>query len=318
MKRHVLALIPLPDHTVDALAERYELHYQPQSAGRPELAEIAARQIEAIVTNGSTGSDEALIAALPSLKVISSFGAGYENIDITAAHQRSIQVTHAPGANASTVADHAIGYALALSRGYCSLTAAVKRGAWKSSRSERCTLNGATVGIIGMGRVGQLIARRAAAFDSTIAYFDVAPRPEVQGKFFSDVISLAEQSDFLIAACPGGPSTHHIINYDVLKALGNTGFVINVSRGTVLDSNDLIRALRENLIAGAGLDVLEEEPEVPQGLLEFDQLLLTPHIAGRSPAALVTQKETLLESLEQALGGAVCRLTVPEMKTTHR
>jgi D-3-phosphoglycerate dehydrogenase len=314
MKPQLLALIPLPEHTVEALRSRYELSYQPESGGQPELTPAQAEATVDVVTNGSTGCSARLLERLPALKVVCSFGAGYEKIDVEAAKRRSVVVTHAPGANAATVADHAIGLALALARGYCGLSAAVKAGKWKSSRGERATLNGSTVGIVGMGRVGQLIARRASAFDARIAYFDIAARDGVPGTFVDNVRDLAEAADFLIAACPGGPSTHHIVDYEVLKRLGPEGYAINVSRGTVFATADVVRALREGLIAGAGLDVLEEEPEVPAELAAFDNVLLTPHVAGRSPASFVAQKEALLLSLEEALAGKDCSYLVPELR----
>jgi D-3-phosphoglycerate dehydrogenase len=314
MKPQLLALIPLPEHTVEALRSRYELSYQPESGGQPELTPAQAGATVAVVTNGSTGCSAPLMERLPALKVVCSFGAGYEKVDVAAARGRSVVVTHAPGANAATVADHAIGLALALARGYCGLSAAVKAGKWKSSRGERATLNGSTVGIVGMGRVGQLIARRASAFDARIAYFDIAARDGVPGTFVDNVRDLAEAADFLIAACPGGPSTHHIVDYEVLKRLGPEGYAINVSRGTVFATADVVRALREGLIAGAGLDVLEEEPEVPAELAAFDNVLLTPHVAGRSPASFVAQKEALLLSLEEALAGKDCSYLVPELR----
>src|SRR3569832_308415 len=147
MKQHVLALIPLPDHTVQALKDVYALSYQPD--GNSAGDEAHASDTVAVVTNGTTGCSAALMGRLPALKAVCSFGAGYEGVDIEAARARGIAVTHAPGANAATVADHAIGFALALARGYCGLSAAVKAGKWKQSRGERSTLNGSTVGIIG-------------------------------------------------------------------------------------------------------------------------------------------------------------------------
>jgi lactate dehydrogenase-like 2-hydroxyacid dehydrogenase len=313
-KPSVIAIIPLPQDTVEALSQQYDLSYQPECAGAPCIDGDRAAHTVAVVTNGSTGCSATLIGQLPALKIIGSFGAGYENIDLAAAQARSVQVSHAPGANAATVADHAIGFALALARGYCGLTAAVKAGQWKQSRGERSTLNGATVGIIGMGRVGQLIARRAAAFDAKIAYFDLAPKAGIDGEFFSDLGALAQASDFLIAACPGGPSTHHIVDGRVLERLGQAGYLVNVSRGTVVVTSDLIRALREGVIAGAGLDVLEEEPNLPQELLALHNVLLTPHVAGRSPASFIAQRESLLESLQQALCGSICSLSVPQLR----
>ena len=313
MKPRVLALIPLPQHTVDALSAAYTLVHQPESAGAPELGKEEAAGIVAVVTNGTTGCSAMLMDRLPALKLVASFGAGYERVDVEAARSRGVAVSHAPGANAATVADHAIGFALALARNYCGLSAAVKAGQWKNSRTERATLNGATVGIIGMGRVGQLIARRAGAFDAQVAYHDLAPREGVAGRHVASVQALAEASDFLIAACPGGKSTYHLVNLQVLTALGPRGYFVNVSRGTVVDTADLVQALREERIAGAAVDVLEEEPEVPQALRELSNVLITPHIAGRSPAALLAQKDIVLQSIAQALAGTRCTHLVPEL-----
>jgi lactate dehydrogenase-like 2-hydroxyacid dehydrogenase len=314
VKRSVLALIALPDHTVDALAKEYQLSYQPDCAGKPDLTNNGAAEAVAIVTNGTTGCSADLIAKLPALKVISAFGAGYEKVDFEAARARRIAVTYAPGANAATVADHAIGFALALARGYCELSAAVKAGGWQRSRGERATVNGSTIGVIGMGRVGQLIAKRARAFNAQVHYFDIAPRKELDATFHASVLDLAQASDFLIAACPGGESTYHLVNYEVLSKLGAGGFLINVSRGSVVSTPDLVKALQEGLIAGAGVDVLEEEPAVPAALCASDRLLITPHVAGRSPASFVAQKDTLLQTLHEAMAQASCTYLIPELR----
>ena len=163
----VLALIALPESTLDALRKQYTLHHYPD--GMPHDVPDAAL-IRAVVTNGSTGLSDAQMARLPALEIICAFGAGYENVDVAAATRRGIVVTHAPGTNADTVADHAFGMLLALARGYAPLTAAVQQGRWQQSRQARPTLTGATLGIVGMGRIGRLIAARAQGFAMTIGY----------------------------------------------------------------------------------------------------------------------------------------------------
>jgi D-3-phosphoglycerate dehydrogenase len=212
-------------------------------------------------------------------------------------------VANAPDTNGDTVADHALGFMLALSRGFGPLTQAVKQGEWTTSRAARPTLNGSTVGIIGMGRVGRAIAKRAAAFDMHVLYSDRSHQPAVRGTLVPDVTELARQSDFLVAACPGGPSTHHIINSAVLEALGPKGYLVNVSRGSVVHTEHLIAALVMKTIAGAGLDVLETEPEVPAALQALDNVLITPHIEGRSPAAQLAQRDALMENLAAFFAG---------------
>ncbi|OAJ62837.1 2-hydroxyacid dehydrogenase [Paraburkholderia ginsengiterrae] len=295
----VLALIPLPDATLDALRRDCTLHHFPDGWPGAWPAGADPLRVRAVVTNGSTGLSDAQMAALPALEIVSAFGAGYENIDVAAAARRAIVVTHAPGANAATVADHAMGLLLALARGYAPLTAAVRDGRWRTSRGERPTLTGARLGIVGMGRIGRLIAARALGFDMTLGYHGRAPRADAPGLYYADPVELAAASDFLVIACNGGPATRHLVNRDVLHALGPDGYVVNVSRGSVLDTRALIGALADGAIAGAGLDVIDSEPEVPQVLLDHPDVLVTPHMAGRSPASLLAQRDALLASLFQ-------------------
>ena len=313
----VLVLIPLPDATLEALRRDYTVRYYPDG---PADALLAPSQhpvpawtatIRGVVTNGSTGLSEAQMALLPALEIVSAFGAGYENVEVAAAARRGVVVTHAPGANAATVADHALGMLLALARGYTPLTAAVRQGQWRESRGERATLTGATLGILGMGRIGRLIAARAQGFAMTIGYHARRAQADAPGHYYADLMQLAAASDFLVIACNGGPATRHLVNRAVLQALGPHGYVVNVARGSVLDTAALLGALHEREIAGAGLDVLEGEPEVPEALLHCADVLLTPHVAGRSPAALLAQRDALLGSLAQHFAHAPVAFAVP-------
>jgi len=305
--RHVLSLIPIPAVTRVALSARHTLHEAPQGLRdltATDAGSIPFEKITAVVTNGTTGLSGEWMARMPALRVVSAFGVGHENIDLQAAAAQGVTVTNAPGTNDETVADHALGFMLALSRGYGMLTTAVRAGRWESSRAARPTLSGAAVGIIGMGRIGQGIARRCEAFGMRVAYCTRNPRSDLQHYIHEpDLQALAQQSDFLVAACPGGPATHHLINANVLRALGPLGYVINVARGSVVNTDDLVQALEHGVIAGAGLDVLEDEPRVPDALAQRDNVLITPHMAGRSPAAQQAQTDVLLQSIEDALAG---------------
>lgn len=306
----VLALIALPDATLDALRRGYTLHYHPDGWDAALSAEVDPATLRAVVTNGSTGLSAAQMAALPALEIVSAFGAGYENVDVAAATRRGIVVTHAPGANAATVADHAIGLLLALARGYAPLTYAVRAGRWQASRAERPTLTGARLGLLGMGRIGRLIAARAQGFDMTLGYHARRPHADAPGRYYAELTELAADSDFLVIACNGGAATRHLVNREVLQALGPHGYVVNVSRGSVLDTQALIDALAHAAIAGAGLDVIEDEPEVPAALLDHPGVLITPHIAGRSPASLIAQRDALLASLSQHFARAPIEFAV--------
>ncbi|MFL9953018.1 2-hydroxyacid dehydrogenase [Paraburkholderia nemoris] len=309
--KHVLALIALPDVTLDALRRDYTLRYHPDGWGEALPASADPVNVRAVITNGSTGLSDAQMAALPALEIVSAFGAGYENIDVAAATRRGIVVTHAPGANAATVADHAIGLLLALARGYAPLTEAVRAGRWRTSRAERPTLTGARLGIVGMGRIGRLIAARAQGFDMTLGYHARRPHDDARGRYYADLTELAAVSDFLVIACNGGAATKHLVSSKVLQALGPNGYVVNVSRGSVLDTQALIDALAQAAIAGAGLDVIEDEPAVPRALLDHPDVLVTPHIAGRSPASLSAQRDALLASLAQHFAHAPVEFAVP-------
>ncbi|MBS0505908.1 MAG: 2-hydroxyacid dehydrogenase [Proteobacteria bacterium] len=296
----VLALIPLPAAARAALAERYQLHEAPADG---KGAVPPWERIEAVVTNGTTGLTARQMAQMPALRICCAFGVGYEGVDTAAAAARGIVVTNAPNTNAETVADHALGFMLSLSRDYAGLTAAVRSGGWNGARAARPTLSGATLGIIGMGSIGQAIARRAQGFGMHIRYHARHARGELPYEHMGELLSMAAASDYLVAACPGGPATRHIVNAQVLRALGPQGFFVNVARGSVVHTGDLIQALQRGLIAGAGLDVLETEPEVPPELLQLANVQITPHVAGRSPVAQAAQTEALLASLASHFAG---------------
>jgi lactate dehydrogenase-like 2-hydroxyacid dehydrogenase len=301
VKRAVLVLIPLPSSLLEQLSATYEVTVSIQGSGRFDSASLA--RVEAAVTNGTTGIAANQIESLPNLSLICCYGAGYENVDLRLAERRGITVSHAPGLNDHTVADHALALALALARDLVARDAAVRDGRWKDSRSPRPTLHGAAVGIIGMGRIGRLIAQRAAAFDTTIRYHSRMPKPELPWAFQENLVLMARKSEFLFAACPGGEETTHLINSEVLEALGSDGFLVNIARGSVVDTAALRYALKHGIIAGAGIDVLEGEPVVPPELRVLRNVIMTPHMAGRSPASVKAQADALMTSLARHFGG---------------
>ncbi|MCK8787764.1 2-hydroxyacid dehydrogenase [Roseomonas sp. NAR14] len=256
-----------------------------------------------VVTNGSTGLSDAAMAAMPALRLIACFGAGHENVDLDAAARRGIVVTNAPGANAATVADHALGLMLAVARGIVAADRGVRAGGWAELRAVRPTLDGARLGVIGLGAIGEGIARRGAAFGMSVGYHTRRPRPDQPWRHEPSLTALARESDFLVAACPGGPATRHLVNAEVLAALGPEGFLVNIARGSVVDTAALVAALAAGTIAGAALDVVEGEPVVPPALLAQPRLVITPHMAGRSPAAERRQIGTLVANVTAVLAG---------------
>ncbi|VVE61767.1 hydroxyacid dehydrogenase [Pandoraea captiosa] len=284
------------------------------TAGKSDISGLASRA-RLLLTNGTTGLNAAQMDLLPQLELVCAFGAGYERIDVAAATQRGIAVAHAPNTNGQTVADHALALMLAVSRGLVTLDRAVKAGGWAKHRAPRPTLHGARLGVIGLGNIGQAIARRAEGFGMSVGYHTRTPHDDRRWQYFANVAELADASDFLVLACPGGPSTHHLVDADVLARLGANGFLVNVARGSVVDTEALIEALCDGVIAGAALDVFETEPEVPSALRMLENVVLTPHVSGRSPAALQAQIDSVLANVRAHLAGQP--LPTPVNSTTQ-
>jgi lactate dehydrogenase-like 2-hydroxyacid dehydrogenase len=303
--QRVLAIIPLPDAAVSMLGQICDLVYRP--GGWKLVSDADRYHVTAVVTNGTTGLSAERIASLPEVGLILAYGAGYENIDVTAARTRNIAVTHAPGVNDSTVADHA----LALARDIPRRDRAMHNGGWAEIRSPRPTLTGAVVGVLGLGNIGRKIARRAEAFGTQVIYHTPSAKTDCAWHYADSVQSLAQQSRFLIVACPGGRATRHLVDATVLRSLGPDGFLINIARGEVVDTRALIEALSTNAIAGAALDVYENEPTVAAELLALDNVICTPHMAGRSLESQRAQAELLAANLRAFFSAAALLTPVP-------
>jgi lactate dehydrogenase-like 2-hydroxyacid dehydrogenase len=224
---------------------------------------------------------EKIIEALPNLEIIAQFGVGYDNIDVKAAKRRDIIVTNTPDLVTNDTADTALGLMLNVARRFVEADVLIRVGKWKNAGSPvgflGHRLGGKKVGIVGLGRIGQAIAKRASAFGCEILYTGRAPKDSPY-TFISDLKSMAQLSDFLVVCCAANEQTKGLINLEVMNALGSDGYLINVSRGTVVNEEDLLIALRNKAIAGAGLDVFEVEPFVPEPLKSMDNVVLFPHI----------------------------------------
>ena len=310
MKPVLMIGIEIPSQLHDDLAATYDVRYAPGPELWDALIDRDGPAIKAVLTNGSFGLPARLIAALPALELICCRGAGHENVDMAAASARGIVVTHGPATNDNSVADHALALLFASVRGIPAADAGARAGGWSMLRSPRGELNGKRLGILGLGTIGLKIARRAAGFDMDISYHNRRPRPDVPYTYMPSTQAMAAQSDFLIIVCPGGAATRHLVNAEVLTALGPDGFVVNVGRGTVIDTPALIAALRAGRIGGAALDVFENEPGVPEALRDVPNLIVTPHMAGRSPESIVASAALLKENLRLHFAGEPVRTPV--------
>ncbi|MFI8372921.1 2-hydroxyacid dehydrogenase [Pseudomonas helleri] len=303
MSRVVLVLVEAVNDYLPLLEQAgFELIRAPTPASRAEAIAAHGERIDAVLTRGPLGLYAAEIAALPRLKIICVIGAGYEHVDLQAASNRSISVTNGAGANAPTVADHAMALLLALVRSIPQADASVRRGEWLKPMCP--TLEGKRLGIVGLGAVGLAIARRAAnGFDMSVSYHNRQPRPDVPYTYRASARELAAAVDFLIVAAPGGDATHHLVDHRVLEALGPQGYLINIGRASVVDTAALVAALTEGRIAGAGLDVFDEEPRVPDALKRLSNVVLTPHIAGQSPQAAQDTVQLVVLNLQAFFSG---------------
>lgn len=267
------------------LAERYDMTYAPEAADRAAAIAAHGATYRAVLTIGVLGVTAAEMDAMPKLELICCMGAGYETVDIDAARARGIALANGQGTNDDCVADHAFGLVISAVRNFRQLDQACRDGVWRLALPQPPNVSGKRMGILGLGTIGEKIAKRAAGFDMPVGYHNRKPKPGSPHRYFDSLKALAEWCDVLVCAAPGGAATRHIVNAEVLDALGPTGFLVNIGRGSVVDTEALAAALGSQRIAGAGLDVYESEPRRPEPLVGLDNLIITPHMAGWSPEA---------------------------------
>lgn len=299
MKDTLLLLVPIAAEHKALLLERFRVIEAPDAASRAAAIAAHAADIELVLTNGSVGFTAAEIAALPNLTLLAAQGAGYENLDLAAARARGVALCNGAGTNDDCVADHALALLLASVRALPRQHAAVRAGLWRDALPLYPHFTGRRLGIIGLGAIGRKIARRAGAFGMVIGYHNRRPAAEAgDARYVDSAIGLAQWADDLVVATPGGAATKHIVDADVLAALGAGGHVVNISRGSCVDTAALVAALKAGQIAGAALDVYEGEPQPPQALLALDNALVTPHVAGWSPQAIRATMENFIANVD--------------------
>ncbi|ANY78403.1 dehydrogenase [Microvirga ossetica] len=280
----ILMTAPMMPIVIEALDKAFTLHRLWEQSDQAAFLKDVGPRIRGIATSTLYGRLEAsLLDRLPKAEIISSFGVGYDNVDAVEAGTRGIVVTNTPGVLDDEVADLAIGLLLATLRKIPQADRYLREGKWlKAPFPLSATLREKKVGIVGLGRIGKAIARRLAGFDVRIAYHGRTQQDDVAFTYHPTIVGLAEASDILIVITPGGASTKHLINAEALKALGSNGVLINVARGSVVDEQALIEALKSGTILSAGLDVYDDEPRVPQELIDLEHVVLLPHIASGS------------------------------------
>ena len=308
MKPHVLQLNPILVPAInDKLNELYTVHRLFEQQDKTAYLAQHGANIRGVITGGHTGITNAMIESLPALQVIAVNGVGTDAVDLEFARSRKLPVTATFGALTEDVADLAIGLILASCREICPGNDFVKTGNWQKNPHPGAIplsrrFSGKRVGIVGMGKVGRAIAQRAAAFDCPIAYTDLRHIAELPYNFVPDLLQLARDSDILVLAA-AADKAQGIINAAVLDALGKDGYLINIARGKLVVEADLVDALTRGAIAGAGLDVFVDEPNVPEALFPMDRVVLQAHRASATVESRTAMGEMVLASLAAGLAG---------------
>lgn len=301
MKPDLLVFFELPSERLAPFRKDYTVHHAPDSERWERALAEAGDRIRAVVTTGVAGFTDEQMQALPALEIIAVLGVGYENVDVEAARARGIAVTRGEDVNGDITADHAMALLLSAARSIPQRNSEIHRGLWNSTTEGDVTSQ--QLGIVGLGNIGVRVARRAEGFGMDIAYHNRSPRPDSPYRYVDSVQALARDSDFLVLTCPGGPGTRHLVNATVLEALGPQGILVNVARGSVVDTDALIEAVQHGRIAAAALDVLEGEPEVPEALRRLDDIIVTPHVAGKSPTSVRAITQAALDNLAAHFAG---------------
>ena len=307
MREKVLVFSRFPKALMQRIGERFDLL---DAAGKPPHDMFSPDQladIRAMITAGGTPLGGDMMDKLPSLGAIVCYGTGYDGVDRAAAAKRNIVVAHSPGANAASVADIAVILMLTATRRLLVADNYVRSGDWAAAKPSpmmrpQAGMPGRKVGVYGMGEIGRKIARRVAAFEAEVGYFSRS-RHDLPYQYFPTLEALADWCSVLMIAVRAGADTHRVVNADILRRLGEDGYVVNIARGSEIDQDALVKALTDKTIAGAGLDVYAKEPHAPDALTRFPNVVLTPHTGGHTLESHMAMQDCVIANLESFFAG---------------
>ncbi|WP_147199919.1 2-hydroxyacid dehydrogenase [Pantoea sp. CCBC3-3-1] len=295
----ILLIAAVPDALLDRLASAWTVHRLFEQDDPQTFLADKGDTIKAVVTRGDVGVRKEVLEQLPNAGLVAVFGVGTDATDLNYTRSKNIAVTITSGVLTNDVADMAMGLLLAASRRLCQGDSFVRQGKWLNTAPTLGNqVSGKRIGILGMGNIGQAIARRAAGFDMQISYTSRSRHDALPYAWHDDVQSLARDSDFLVIAAAGGESTKGLVNADVLHALPKHAWLINIARGTLVDQSALIQALRKGDIAGAALDVYEQEPQVPEELIAMSNVVLQPHVGSATHETRQKMSDVVFANVE--------------------
>lgn len=312
-KPEIVVIAPLPPFFAKPLNEHFIVHDLHGARDRRALIDEVSPRVRAMVAFGGSQIKAEQLDNFPHLELVAVFGVGYDGIPLAACEEKKIKVTNTPEVLNDEVADTTLALTLMTLRQFAETQKFVERGDWlKGQYPLTCSLWGKTVGIIGLGRIGKAIAHRLEAFKTKVVYHGRS-KQDVGYRFYPNLIEMARDVDVLIAITPGGAGTKHLVNAEVLAALGSEGYFINVARGSVCDEAALVAAIENKTIAGAGLDVFEGEPKVPESLFNRPNVVLFPHVASATLETRTAMGNLVIENLRLHFDGKPVKTLVPEL-----
>ena len=312
--RPVLQVGPLKPSLAQTLQDDYAAYVLPvEAAERESFLSSHGEEITAVVTSGRTGVDAGLMSALPNLGAVVNFGVGYDTTDVDAAAARGVGVSNTPDVLTDCVADTAVGLMIDVMRQFSASDRYVRAGRWPVEGMYPLTrqVSNTRVGIIGLGRIGGAIAKRLSAFGCTISYHNRNQVADSAYEYVSSPEELAQGVDVLIVAAAGGSGTRKLVSREVIDALGADGYLVNIARGSVVDEEALVEALTEGRLAGAGLDVFADEPQVPEALLTMDNVVVLPHVGSGTVQTRAAMESLTLRNLDSFLASGELVTPVP-------
>ena len=310
----ILLVGPPKPTIVNGLAS-FKLHRLCEAKDPQALLADLAPRVRAIASSVTSEKiDGGLMGKLPKLEIVATFGVGYDHIDAAWAAEHGVTVTNTPEVLTEEVADTALGLLLCTVREFPQAERYLRAGKWvkKGYPLTKATLRNRTVGMIGMGAIAKAIARRLDAMKVPVVYHSRRPAADVSYRHYPKLIDMAREVDVLLAIVPGGAETKNMVNAEVLAALGPDGIFINMARGSVVDEDALIKALKERTILSAGLDVYLREPEVPQELIDMEHVVLFPHLGSGSVYTRTQMDQLVVDNLVAWAVGRPPLTPVPE------
>lgn len=304
MKPDIVLTIPLYATAVEQLDRLFTVHRLWQAKHRSAFFGEIRDRVRAIATFGGFRVDGALMDELPKTEIIATMSIGVDHIDLAAAKARGIAVTNTPDVLTDDVADIGLALLLAVARRIVVGDRYVREGKWLEAALPLSTkIGGATLGILGLGRIGLAVAKRGEAFGMTVVYHGPRAKTGVPYRYHPSLVEMARESDYLMVSCPGGAETRNLVNAEVLAALGPEGVVINIARGSVIDEPAMVRLLREGDLGGAGLDVFADEPRVPEALFGLENVVLLPHVGSATHATRAAMGQLVVDNLVAHFAG---------------